>query len=70
MNIHSTSKMLAKMQGKKRPNRSEIIEHEQSEDHAVPQLRLNAEPEPKADMQNVLANMLGTSPSKKHSPMD
>ncbi|MFO3331111.1 hypothetical protein SC214_03295, partial [Legionella pneumophila serogroup 1] len=70
MDIHSTYKMLAKMQGNKELSSHKIAETEQAEADTVPQLKLQAEPEAKPDMQNILSNMLGISSNKKHSPMD
>ncbi|KGP62240.1 hypothetical protein EP47_01445 [Legionella norrlandica] len=67
MDIHSTSKMLARMLGTKKP-KNLIAENDQSD--PIPELKRHPGMEPNAEMQNTLANMLGASSSKKYSPMD
>lgn len=65
MVVHSTSKMLAKMVGKSKSKVTNSAVHEASESFTVPQLRPGS-----PDMEQVLANILGPTASKKHSPMD
>lgn len=63
MEINSTSKMLASMVGKNK-SKSIVSDNQTIEPFNPPQLK------PSSDMENVLTQILGASPSKKHSPMD
>ena len=64
MTGQSTAKMLASMLGKSDSQSPEKVIQESGELFSVPQLR------PTSDMENILANILGPSASKKCSPMD
>lgn len=65
MEIHSTSKMLARM-GQRNSNAPQSAESEVDDLFDCPQLT----PNPSPNMANELNNILGASASKKHSPMD
>jgi hypothetical protein len=67
MTIQSTSKMLASMLGNnnaQNPETVDTVAQEPVDLFSAPQLK------PTADMEHILANILGPSSSKKYSPLD
>ena len=65
MSMYSTAKMQTLMGGKCKPESTNSVVQESRESFTVPQLRPGS-----SDMEQVLANILGPSASKKHTPMD